>query len=68
MSMFQSVLLANQERCSDIQFGPRVRFSSSFLTDVENVGLVVYWNPPDLSILPTSSNRLRSSKLTVKPG
>ena len=63
-------LLANQERCSDIQFRPRVRFSSSFLADVENIGLVVFWvkqtkNPPHLSILPTSSDRLRSSKLTV---
>ena len=35
-------LLANQERYSDIQFGPCVRFSSSFLADVENFGLVVY--------------------------
>ena len=38
-----SSLLANQEGCFDIQFGPRVRFSSSFVADVENVGLVVYW-------------------------
>ena len=46
----RNIILANQERCSDIQFGPRVRFGSSFLNLFWS-RCTLYWvvkgaNPP----------------------
>ena len=37
-----NVLPANQERCSDIQFGPRVRFSSNILSRRRKCGVVFH--------------------------